>query len=126
MKLAEFTIPGNSGQPNKLAQPSGLSENLNKEGEKIGQVLATTAFDWMFYIAITLTVLYILWSGIQIITSQGDVDRLQSAKRRLFFAIIGLVVVMMSFLIVRVVITTFGGDSAQFSSPFGGLVQPSP
>ena len=122
MKIAQgFTIPGNDGQNAKLVAPSGTSPVIQKGGETAGKALAQTAFDWIFYIAIILAVLFIMWSGIQWITSGGDVSRLQSAKKRLFFAIIGLVVVLFSFVIVRVVLTTLGANSTQFFSPFAGL-----
>ena len=66
-----------------------------------------------------------MWSGIQWMTSGGDVGRIQAAKKRMFYAIIGLCVVLLSFVIVRVVLTTVGGDANNFFSPFGGLAQPS-
>lgn len=125
MKIAQgFTIPGNEG-PTKLVAPSGTSEVIQKGGETAGSALAQTAFDWLFYIAIILAVLFIMWSGIQWITSGGDVDKLQSAKKRLMYAIIGLIVVLMAFVIVRVVLTTLGANSTNFFAPFSGLKQPS-
>lgn len=128
MQIAQgFTIPGTGTGSAKLVPPSGTSPIIQKGGETAGQALAQTAFDWIFYIAIILAVLFIMWSGIQWMTSGGDVEKLQAAKRRLLYAIIGLVVVLMSFVIVRVVLTTLGAESTQFFSPFGGLKQsPSP
>jgi type IV secretory pathway VirB2 component (pilin) len=124
--LAQIKIPGNDTDQVEVVAPSGLTPAFRTGGEAAGRAFTQTAFDWIFYIAIILAVLFIMWSGIQWMTSGGDVGRIQSAKRRLLYAIIGLVIVLMSFVIVRVVITTIGGNSEQFFSPFGGLEQPSP
>ena len=125
-QLAQLKIPSNDGTPVPLVAPSGLSPAITIGGEVAGRALAQTAFDWIFYIAIVMAVLFIMWSGIQWMTSGGDVERIQSAKKRLLYAIIGLVIVLFSFVIVRVVLTTFGANSEQFFSPFGGLTKPSP
>ncbi len=122
--LAQFTIPGNDTPEVTIAAPSGLSPIVTEGGERFGSAFAQTAFDWIFYVAIILAVLFIMWSGIQWMTSGGNVERISAAKRRLAFAIIGLVIVLFSFVIVRVVITTVGGNAEQFENPFGGLTPP--
>lgn len=126
--LAQLKVPGlyDDNQAVEVPAPSGLSPAFRQGGEVAGRAFTQTAFDWIFYVAIVLAVLFIMWSGIQWMTSGGDVERLQSAKRRLLYAIIGLVVVLFSFVIVRVVLTTLGGDGDQFFSPFGGLTPPNP
>jgi hypothetical protein len=123
IQLAQLKVPDpwKDGQQVEIAAPSGTSPIIQKGGETAGKALAQTAFDWIFYIAVILAVLYIMWSGIQWMTSGGDATKLASAKRRMIYAIIGLVVVLMSFLIVRIVLTVIGADGVKFMSPFSGL-----
>lgn len=48
-----------------------------------------------------LAVIFISWSGIQYITSQGDPGRVQSAKNGLRNSIVGLILAGGSFMIVK-------------------------
>lgn len=47
-------------------------------------------------------VFFIVYSGIKFITSGGDPIKVESAKRTMTFAIIGLVIVLLSFVIMKV------------------------
>src|SRR3989338_10606446 len=59
-------------------------------------------------IGVFLAVFMIIWSGIQWITSEGDKTKLQAAKTRLTYSIIGLLVIFLSFFIVNIIGTIFG------------------
>ena len=50
-----------------------------------------------------LLVIYIVWAGIQWITSSGDKAKLAAARGRLTWAIIGLVVIFSSFFIINAI-----------------------
>lgn len=116
-------IPGSS---DTLVAPSGLAPAVTGSSEGFVAAFSQTALDWVFYIAIFLTIVYIMWSGIQFITSGADPQRLQSARRRLMFAITGLIVVAMSFVIVKFVFTALGRNSNNAFQPYSGLVRPAP
>jgi len=124
-QLAQMKVPSNDPEGGTVAitAPTGISSNLTSTSDVAFRAFTKTAFDWIFYVAIILAVLFIMWSGIQWTTSGGDVARLEAAKRRLTFAIIGLVIVLMAFVIVRVVITTIGGNSDAFFSPLENIQQ---
>jgi len=51
---------------------------------------------------------FIIWSGISMITSQGDQEKLASAKKTLTFAIIGLVFILLSFVLFNFILSTLG------------------
>ena len=121
--LAQVKIPGSS---TGLVQPSGVAPVIQEGGNVFVGALTQTALDWIAYLAIFLTIVYVMWSGIQIITSQADPERLSAARRRLTFAIIGLVVVVSAFLIVKFIIVGLGGNSEAYLTPYSGLVQPAP
>src|SRR6185369_5551090 len=54
-------------------------------------------------IGMFLLVIYIVWAGIQWITSGGDKAKLTAARGRLTWAIIGLVVIFSSFFIINAI-----------------------
>lgn len=60
----------------------------------------------------------IIYSGIRYITSRGDQTALDSAKKTLTYAIIGLIVIFLSFFIVNLVSTLTG--VSQISNPTFG------
>lgn len=67
----------------------------------------------------TAAVLMMIISGIEMITSRGDAKRLDNAHKTFFYAILGLLLVLFSFLIVNLIayitgvncIKTFGFTS---------------
>lgn len=71
-----------------------------------------------------MALLMVILSGIQWIMSSGDPVKIADAKRRFMFAVIGLIVMLGAFLIVRVIIFMSGGDSAQFLNPGAMLNSP--
>jgi len=58
----------------------------------------------LLYLAGPVAILFIAFSGFQYVTSHGDQNALESAKKTLEWAIIGLVVIILAYAIVRVVI----------------------
>ncbi len=89
------TLP--SSIPSALASADQAQDRLLKLG-----------INWLFIVAGVLAVIYVLWSGIQYITSQGDPSRVSAAKQRLLYAIIGLVVVIGAYVIVNTVLGVLG------------------
>lgn len=111
-------IPGSSNEPSQtLVSPSGIPSTLTGDISNTGAVLFQTGISWLLYIATTLAIIMLMWGGIQWITSSGDPEKLSSAKRKLTFAIIGLVISLSAFFIVRVVITILGGDAGNLLNP---------
>jgi hypothetical protein len=56
----------------------------------------------------------LIWGGFDWITSEGDKQKVANARQRLAMAIIGLIVVFLSFMIVNIVSTFFFGAGAHF------------
>lgn len=56
-----------------------------------------------------IAVLFIIIGGFQYITSRGNEEQAETGKRTLTNAIIGVVVIVLSFAIVRIVSNTFSG-----------------
>ncbi len=92
--FAQLTAPSNSyGLVNPPQSPSKL----------ILQVAS-----WLLGFVAALTVLVIIVSGILYITSGGDSSRAEKAKGWLINAVIGLIVVLISYVIVAAISQTLG------------------
>lgn len=76
---------------------SGVSGNL---GTTIGR-LASDIIPVILTIVGVLAVLYLIYSGILYITAGGNADRVKAARTGIINAIIGIIVVMAAFFIVR-------------------------
>lgn len=83
----------------------GAPANASKAGFNsiIGLVLSL-----LILAAIILSLLFLIWGGFDWITSGGDKQKLQSARHKIVFAIVGLVIVFLAFFVVNVVSNLFG------------------
>lgn len=120
-KLA-LVLPGASDVPSqRLGSPSGIPAALGGDINSSGAVLFQTGVAWLLYIVVALAIAVMMWGGIQWITSSGDPEKLSAAKKKLTFAVIGLVIAISAFFIVRVIITILGGQTSgfQFGNAFG-------
>lgn len=50
-----------------------------------------------------LMVIYIVWAGIQWITSGGDKQKLTTARGRLIFAIVGFIIILTAILVINAI-----------------------
>ncbi len=116
-KIAQFQIPGGSAGPTEVVAPSGIPAGLRGGLETSGTAFFQTIVNNLIIIGSFLALLMVIFSGIQWIMSSGDPVRVASAKRRFMFAIIGLIVMLGAFFIVRVIVWITGGDTAQFMNP---------
>lgn len=65
--------------------------------------LASDIIGWLFIVASAISFIFIIIAGIKFVTSSGDQKKLASAQATLTYAIIGLVVTILAFVIIRVV-----------------------
>jgi bacteriorhodopsin len=92
-----LTISG-YGQINPKGVPSG---NIS------GQVVANGIILLMVFAAI-LTLFYLLWAGINWVMSEGDKAKITQARNKITYAIIGLVLIFLSFFIAMTTARFFG------------------
>jgi hypothetical protein len=116
-KLAQFKIPGGSAGPTEVAAPSGVPEGLRGGLETSGTAFFQTIVNNLIILGSFLALVMVIISGTQYIMSRGEPEKLASAKRRFMFAIIGLVIMLGAFFIVRVIVFITGGDFDQFVNP---------
>ncbi len=60
-----------------------------------------------------IALFFIIWSGIQLIRSGGDQKQVQGARNTLTYAIIGLVLIFLSFFIINFISYLTGVDCIQ-------------
>lgn len=54
-------------------------------------------------VGVIITLIFLILGGIQWITSGGDKEALQKARKRITFAVIGIVVILLALLIVNII-----------------------
>lgn len=116
-KIAQFKIPGGSAGPTEVAAPSGVPEGLRGGLETSGTAFFQTVVNNLIILGSFLALLMVILAGTQYIMSRGDPEKLNRARRRFMFAVIGLVIMLAAFFIVRVIIFISGGDYNQFVNP---------
>ena len=94
--LAQLEFP----EYGKLSPPAGIpSGGLTK----IGNPALTNLIFAAIGFAVLLTLFYLIWAGISWITSEGDKTKLQQARSKITYAIIGLLLILFSFAIISII-----------------------
>ena len=70
-------------------------------------------------VAGVVAVFLIVYAGFQYVTSSGDKEKVDNARKRLTYAIIGLVFIFLSFMIINFIAQVTGVDIKQLASPPG-------
>jgi hypothetical protein len=73
----------------------------------VAEVL-TNLINWVLGFTAAVAVLFLIIGGLQYITSSGNKDRAEGAKKTILYAVIGLIVVALSFVIVAFVSRNVG------------------
>ena len=72
----------------------------------LGQVLGFVV-TIAFVIAVLIALFFLLWGGIKWITSGGDKGGVEAARNQIIAAVIGLIIVFLSFFILNLVLGLF-------------------
>ena len=113
MKLLSLTLPNG-----KIEVPSTIPTGGLEPGGA-GHKIIAFGVSALILIAILATLFFLLSAGIDWIRSEGDKSAVEAARHKLIYAIIGLAVVFLSFLIVGVIGSFFGVNL--ISTPIGLL-----
>lgn len=102
--------PGGSEQPGGSDQPSDFQIQNPLKGGTVPQVLDAVA-NFLFAIGLALVTVMVLWGGFQMLTSAGNPAQIDKGKQTLLWAIIGTVVLLVSFSITKLIQNILGGES---------------
>lgn len=72
------------------------------------QSIPQLVIQYTSYLALILAVLYLMFGGIKLITSRGDKQAVESARKHITYAVIGLVVVLGTFFILNILFNILG------------------
>ncbi|MDD5693665.1 MAG: pilin [Patescibacteria group bacterium] len=73
----------------------------------VASVLSTVIY-WILGLSGGVAVLFLILGGLQYITSSGNKDKAEQAKQTILYAVIGLIVIALSFVIVAFVSQNVG------------------
>ncbi len=76
------------------------------------QIVILNALNFLFIIAVPITVGMIVWGAIQLMTSGGSTEKAKKAKKTMTMAVIGFVIVLAAVLIVNTVKRIILGDAS--------------
>lgn len=93
-----------------VTQPSGnwnfLTPTFSFPDNITATDLMNSIITWIGLAATLIAVLYLIWNGIQYITAGGDEEKQTVAKRGITGSVIGIIVILLAYVIVRVVTNT--------------------
>ncbi len=70
--------------------------------------IINSMINWLLGISTGLAVLFLVYGGVQYVTAAGDDSQTGDAKKIITYAILGLIVIGMSFVIVKAVSSVIG------------------
>lgn len=113
-------IPGGNGGPggaSRITNPA-LSESIRGlSGLEFLARFLPMLITLFLIIASLLSFFFLIWGGIRWITSGGDPKAVESARGQVTMAIIGLVIVFVSFVIFRFIGDFFGINLLELTLP---------
>jgi hypothetical protein len=102
-----LTIPGSEGKPVTIKAPRDVpTGGLQKGGT--GQEIIQNSITLLLVSITILSLFFLIFGGIKWITSQGDKSKVESARKTIIYAVVGLALSFMSFFIINVVGGFFG------------------
>ncbi len=82
----------------------------------IGDLIAK-GITFAIILAALITFLYLVWAGIEWLTSGGDKEKYESARNRITAAVIGLAIVIAAYAIMQLIAHFFGIDLGNLQVP---------
>lgn len=80
--------------------PQGIQPIDSSFGDLSLGALLSKIIIWVLGFAAAVAVLFLIIGGLQYVTSAGNKDRVDKAKQTILYAVIGLIVIALSFVIV--------------------------
>lgn len=91
-----LAVPGYGG----INAPAGIPTS---GGAGLLSKISSNMFTIVLIVGVLIALFFLIFSGIQWILSGGDKTKIQAARMRLTYAIVGLVLLFLSFFIVNLV-----------------------
>ena len=96
-----------SAQDQELINPLGSTST-------VWQVLEAIS-GFLMWVGAPIAVIMILWGAFQMITAAGNPEKIETGKRTIWWAIIGLIVILLSSGIIYAITNFFGADTPELN-----------
>lgn len=88
-----------SGNGNTPFPPGSSSEDIEKLEDPLGEGttlegLILKLFEIIMYIGVPLVAFFLIWSGFMFVSAQGNPEKLETARNRLLYTIIGAIILL--------------------------------
>lgn len=93
--------------PNLTEIEQGLPPNFIGKGATVGDIIQNTLL-YVFAVAGFILLFYLIFGGFKYMSSGGDTKSIDSAKRTITTALIGFIIIFVSFWLVQLIGTIFG------------------
>jgi len=95
-------------QINITTCPWGNFNPLCLQATDLGKVIAN-AINLLFVVAAILALAFLIIGGVKWLTSQGEKEGITKARETIVAAVVGLIIIFMSYLIVNFILSLFVG-----------------
>lgn len=99
MSYLSLKVPGPDGNQVEIDAPEGIpTGGLSEDG---GNIIRFGIF-LLIIASVLLALGFLVWGGFMWMTSRGDKQKLEGARKTIIFAIVGLVLAFLSFGVVTI------------------------
>lgn len=105
MNLLSYKVPGPNGEPIEVQAPKGIP-SLDSS-DSLGKIIGW-GIDILLVVVVLLSFAFIIWGALNWITSEGDKTKVESARKTIIFAVVGLVVSFLAFFVINIAGSLFG------------------
>ncbi len=103
-----FTAPFAFAQVQINTCPGGSFSPLCLTADKLGQIIAN-GINLLFVVAAILALAFLVIGGVKWLTSQGEKEGITKARETIVAAVVGLIIIFLSYLIVNFLLNLFVG-----------------
>ncbi len=79
-------------------------------GGTILTCVVTPVINFIFMLAVPISVIMVLWGGFTLMTSEGDPEKVSTGKKTILYAAVGFLVVLLAQSVVTIVQNMFTGS----------------
>lgn len=123
LALPAFAQAATGIQVNACPQDGTFQPLCFLTAEKFGPLVGQ-AIGLIFVLAVILSLGYLIYGAIKWITSEGDKGHVETARNQIIAAIIGLVIIALSYLILNLVLSFFLGPGNNLTNLKLPSIQP--
>ena len=102
-RLIISTAPEQAGRQVPAFEIEGPLKNIEKIADLVNIIL-----QFVYPFAAIVLFFQIVWGGYDLLLSQGSPERIEAGKKRITFALLGFIFLVLSFLAVRFISRVFG------------------